>query len=176
LPNILKTLRSVVVDDWTFVSDVLKIEETNEYNPDPNLKSSDGWGFELASWLEPQLQRLGYNVAKFEPDTCGWRLELPFDDYQLVLTCMAIEASSVSNRDELGLDSRDVWQLFASAKGPHAQGGLLKRMFAKPDPERVAQRDLKLSAFKQHVNQILSSEPTIHFLTSEPEFDSGFES
>ena len=160
------------MSNWLFISDIFQLEESNKYNPDKNSLSSDGWGLEFADWLKPELQRLGYQVPDFEPDTCGWRLELPFDSFRLVVACMVGPASSVNNADALGLNSKDLWQLFTDAKGPTAQGGLLKKMFSKPDPMLVAVRDMKLAALNQHLTQILTSEPGIRLIDGEPDFDS----
>lgn len=94
----------------------------------------------------------GYRVPDFAPDTCGWRLELPFGFSLQVVTCMVGSASAVSHADGLGLNSKDLWQLFTQAQGPTAQGSLPKKMFSKPDPMLVAPRDMKLVALNQHLN------------------------
>lgn len=161
------------MNGWVFTSSIFKLEEVNQYNPDKDRKGSDGWGFEFADWLKPELERVGYKVPEFEPDTCGWSLKLPFDSYRLEITCMVIPASSLSNRDELGLDSSDdCWQMWASSSGPSAQGGLLKKMFGKPDPALVAQRDMKLAALNSQLANIMASEPAIRLIDGEPEIDS----
>ncbi len=159
------------MSNWLFTSNIFQLEESNRYNPDKNALSSDGWGLEFADWLKPELERLGYQVPEFEPDTCGWRLELPFDSFHLILTCMVSPASSVSNADELGLNGKDLWQLFTDTKGPHAQGALLKKMFSKADPVEVAQRDIRLAALNQHITRILSSDADVQMIDDEPEFE-----
>ena len=159
------------MSNWLFTSTIFQLEESNRFNPDKNSLSSDGWGLEFADWLKPELERSGYQVPEFEPDTCGWRLALPFDSYQLILTCMVSPASAVSNADELGLNGKDLWQLFTDTKGPHAQGGLLKKMFSKADPVEVAQRDIRLAALNQHITRILSSDADVQMIDDEPEFE-----
>ena len=159
------------MSDWLFTSNIFKLEESNRYNPDKNALSSDGWGLEFADWLKPELERLGYQVPEYEPDTCGWRVELPFDSFQLILTCMVSPASSVSNADELGLNGKDLWQLFTATKGPHAQGGLLKKMFSKADPVAVAQCNIRLAALEQHITRILSSDADVQMIAGEPDFE-----
>ena len=163
------------MNGWVFTSSIFKLEEVNQYNPDPNFKSSDGWGFEFADWLKPELQRLGYQVPDFESDTCGWRLVLPFDSFKLVITCMVGPASDAKNIDALGLSSEaDLWQMWSDFSGPAAAGGLLKRIFGKPDPAVIAQREIKFAALNAHLTQILSSEPAIRLIDEEPDFSSGF--
>lgn len=159
------------MSNWLFTSNIFQLEESNRYNPDKNSLSSDGWGLEFADWLKPELEQLGYQVHEFEPDTCGWRLALPFDSFHLILTCMVSPASSVSNADELGLNGKDLWQLFTATKGPHAQGGLIKKMFSKADPVEVAQRDIRLAALNQHITRILSSDADVQMIDYEPEFE-----
>ena len=159
------------MSNWLFTSNIFQLEESNQYNPDKNSLSSDGWGLEFADWLKPELERLGYQVPEFEPDTCGWRLELPFDSFHLILTCMVSPASAVSNADALHLNGKDLWQLFTSTKGPQAQGGLLKRMFSKPDPIEVAQRDIRLASLNQHITGILNADANVQMVDGEPDFE-----
>lgn len=159
------------MSNWLFTSNLFQLEESNRFNPDKNSLSSDGWGLEFADWLKPELERLGYQVPEFEPDTCGWSLTLPFGSFHLILTCMVSPASSVSNAGELGLNDKDLWQLFTATKGPHAQGGLLKRMFSKADPVEVAQRDMRLASLNQHITHILNADANVQMIAGEPEFE-----
>ena len=159
------------MSNWLFTSNLFQLEESNQFNPDKNFLSSDGWGLEFADWLKPELEQLGYQVPEFEPDTCGWRLELPFDSFHLILTCMVSPASSVSNADELDLNGKYLWQLYTATKGPHAQGGLLKKMFSKADPVEVAQRDIRLASLNQDIARILNSEADVQMIDGEPEFE-----
>ena len=98
------------MSNWLFTSNIFQLQESNQYNPDKNSLSSDGWGLEFADWLKPELERSGYQVPEFEPDTCGWRLELPFAMPGLLWNMMmsmsggwffvvASEAISVANQD-----------------------------------------------------------------------------
>lgn len=159
------------MSDWLFTSNIFQLEASNRYNPDKNSLSSDGWGLEFADWLKPELERSGYQVPEFEPDTCGWRLALPFGSFHLVLTCMVSPASAVSNADALNLNGKDLWQLFTASKGPHAQGGLLKKMFGKADPVEVAQRDIRMAFLNQHITGILNSDANVQMIDGEPEFE-----
>ena len=165
------TTRASNMSNWLFTSNIFQLEKSNQYNPDKNSLSSDGWGLEFADWLKPELERSGYQVPEFEPDTCGWRLELPFDSFHLVLTCMVSPAGSVSNADELDLNGKDLWQLYTATKGPHARGGLLKKMLSKADPVEVAQRDIRLASLNQDIARILNSEADVQMIDGEPKFE-----
>ena len=109
-----------------------------------NLRQSDAGAIRNSNNQCPKLiferrqMNSGYRVPDFAPDTCAWRLELPFGFAVLVVTCRVGPASAVSHADGLGLNPKDLWQLFTQAKGPTAQGGLLKKMFSKHDPMLVA--------------------------------------
>jgi hypothetical protein len=156
---------------WYFTSPNLRLEETNEHNPHPDRKSSDGWGYALADWLRPQLEQLGYCVATFEPDTCGWSLTIPFERFSLQLSCMVLPAGSISNSDALELGGLDLWDLAATANKPQATGGWLRRTFAQADPIDVMACENRLRQLSLDIQTILASEPSVRISAGEPEFE-----
>lgn len=140
---------------YAFKTELFSLETAEQ-----RMADSDGHGMEFAQWLQPQLEQRGYKVHAVKLDTCGWRMMLQLEPFELYVACFVTEAGDASNFDMLNMDKQDaVWQCYARASKP-----LFKSLFKKMDD---APAETKLD---EELKAILSGEPLIHFV-AEPEFD-----
>lgn len=140
---------------YAFKTELFGLESAEQ-----RMEDSDGHGMEFAQWLQTKLEQRGYTVHTLKPDTCGWRMLLQLEPFELYIACFVTEAGDASNFEMLNMEKHEaVWQCYARTSKP-----LFKSLFKKIDD---APAETKLD---EELKAILSGEPLVHFVT-EPEFD-----
>ena len=145
-----------ITESYAFKTDLFSLE-----TPEQRRADSEGHGMEFAQWLQPRLEQRGYTVHACKPDTCGWRMLVQLEPFELYVTCFVTQAGDASNFEMLNMDKTEaVWQCYARSSKP-----FFKSMFKKIDD---APAENKLD---EELKAILCGDPQIHFV-ADPEFQS----